>query len=404
MLEIWHRIHDLPRYKKLYHVAKTMLALQYLKFYPQVEIIAIAGSVGKTTTKEAVVSVLKQKYKVKYSKANIDPVFNIPSTILKLRKGDQKLVLEVGIEYPGDMAYYMGLIKPRIGIMTRITLEHSEFLGTMQQIANHEAELLQALPKSGLAIINGDDEYSRKMAGRANALIAWYGFGNEYMVQAQDFEHTEKGSRFVLRVESKEASVAWPMAGKHTVYAALAAAAVGRHYDFPISTIRKGLESLQPPTARMNIIVRHGVAIIDDAYNSSPAAVVAALDTLVSRKQKQGRTIAILATMKELGTDSEDAHREVGRKVAEVNPDFLILWGEYTPFIAEEAMKYGYAKECVRSVVSFAEIIDWLKKNTKMKDTVLVKGSRHHIHLERVALAMQNKPTAIHCPICPECN
>src|SRR3989344_6350613 len=158
LTQIWSSIHDIPEYKKPYHVLKTVLAVLYLQFYPKIVIIGIAGSVGKTTTKEAIAHVLKQQYKIKYSRANIDPVFNIPSTILSLRPGDQILLLDMGIEHKGDMAYYLSLVRPKIALLTRLTIEHSQFLGSLEEIISHESELVKALPKDGTAILNVDDE------------------------------------------------------------------------------------------------------------------------------------------------------------------------------------------------------------------------------------------------------
>lgn len=398
----WKILHERPFLKRVYHTLKMELAMLYLSFYPRIDIIAIAGSVGKTTTKEALASVLKQQYRIKYSLANLDPIFNIPRTILSLRPGDQKLILEIGIEYKGDMDYFLSLIKPRVGILTRITLEHPQFLGTMEEIANDERKLVTVLPHNGAAVLNWDDQEIRQAASMTSANVIKYGWHDNLDVSAKNYTEKERGASFDLVFNGETCGVNWQLIGKHTANAAIAAAAVGHYLGMSAQTIREGLESFKSPPSRMNAITYNGATIINDAYNSMPAAMFAALYTLKDRKT-QGKTYAVLATLKELGQYAEQIHREVGTKVAEVAPDAVLVWGENTNFIADEAVKRGYSQDKITQATAYDQILPWVKNHLAAGDTLLLKGSRHHIHLERIALALEGKPTNVNCPICPEC-
>lgn len=403
LLQLWTILRDRPAYIRPYHILKTLLAVAYLKCFPGIEIIAVAGSVGKTTTKEAIASILQQQFKVKYSFANLDPIFNIPRTILSLRPGDQKLILEFSIDHPGDMDTYLRIVSPNVAVLTRISIEHSEFLGNLATIAQEEGKVITTLRHGAVAVLNDEDVYTRKMAEKTQTNIIWYGWDKtSAQVWATDFQENDQGSKFTLHLGGKSAQISWRLAGMHSVNAALAATGVGSHCGMPLDQIKRGLEALIPLPARMNILQYNGATIIDDAYNASPAAVIAALETLLARAGT-GRSIAILATMKELGDVAEEAHREVGKAVARTHPSLVVLWGEHTQYIHNQAVQDWYPQAQILTIDSYGKILTWLKQNLQQGDTVLIKGSRHHIHLERIALDLQGKSTNIQCPLCPEC-
>lgn len=399
---------DISSWKKPFHQIRAEIAKWWAKANPQAEIIGITGSVGKTTTKEAIASVLSQKFSTVSSVGNLDPVFNIPITLLKMRPWTKKVVLELGVEYPNEMDFYLSLAKPKIGVVTRIYWTHTEFLGDLQGVSKEKSKLLEVLPQDGWAILNHDDEHIREdMAKRTRAHVFSFGTHPHADLQISDFLHQGRGgSIFKLRSKLKEfpheTKISWKLLGEHNTVAAAAAASVGLLSGLSEKEIKDGLEKLEPQPHRLNAVPGpNGSLILDDTYNSSPAAVMMALETLRALSHK-GRAIAVLGEMKELGKYEEEGHREVGRKVAEENIERLILFGEKTKFIADEAIKSGLKKNQITQAGSIEKIVELLKKDLKKGDVCLLKASRHHIHLERILFGLDNKPMAVFCLICPE--
>lgn len=399
---------NIASWKKPFHNARAQIAKLWAKINSQAEIIGITGSVGKTTTKEAITSVLGSRFTVASSIGNLDPVFNIPITLLKIRPWTKKVVLELGVEYPGEMDFYLSLARPNIGVVTRVYWTHTEFLGDIRGVINEKSKLLEALPKSGWAILNHDDEYVREeMAKRTRAHIFSFGTHPHAALQISDFLHQGKeGSVFKLKSKLKEfpheSEINWKLLGEHNTVSAAAATCVGLLCGLSENEIKQGLERLEPQPHRLNPVSGpNGSLILDDTYNSSPVAAVMALETLRALATR-GRAIAVLGEMKELGQYEEEGHREVGRKVVEENMDELILFGEKTKFIDDEARKGGMKKEKVQYVDNVGKIVEILKRELKKDDVVLLKASKHHIHLERVLLGLEGKPLVIACPVCPE--
>lgn len=390
-------------WKKPYHVARAHLAKFWASLFSKVDIIGITGSVGKTTTKEALIQVLGERFKVLGTVGNLDPVFNIPQTLLKIRPVTKKVVLEMGIEYPGEMDFYLDLAKPKIGVITRVYWTHTEFLGDLDGVIAEKGKLLQSLPKDGNAILNFDDEYVReKMAPKTQSKIFWFGSYRNVNLRISDFLHQGKdGSIFKLKHKDQEVKINWKLIGEHQTTAAAAAASVGILSGMRLLEIKKGLEKLESQPHRMNLIKGpKGSLILDDTYNSSPTAVVMALETLRSLAHK-GRAIAVLGNMLELGKYEETGHRNVGQKAAEENIDFLITLGEKAKIIANEAKIRG-VKNILESK-NITHIVSELKKTVKKDDIILVKASRH-AHFERVVAGLTDQPTQISCPLCGKLN
>lgn len=385
--------------KRLYHVTRAKLAKFWANLFPKVDIIGITGSVGKTTTKEAIVKVLGEGFKVVGTVGNLDPIFNIPKTVLNIRPWSQKVVLEMGIEYPGEMDFYLDLVKPKIGVVTRVYWTHTEFLGDLNGVISEKRKLLEALPKDDFAVLNFDDEYVReKMAPKTSAKIFWYGSYPNVDLQIADFLHQGiNGATFKLKHKDKEIIVNWKLIGEHQTVAAAAAASVGILSGLKLSEIKNGLEKLEPQLHRMNLIKGPNWSfILDDTYNSSPLAVIMALETLRSLANK-GRAIAVLGDMLELGKYEEQGHREVGQKVAQENIDCLITLGSRAKIIAEEAKKQGVKN--IPESKNITQVISELKKMVEKNDVILVKASRH-AHFERIVAGLTGQSTKINCPVC----
>lgn len=399
---------NISTWKKPLHKTRAQVTKWWVKINPQAEIIGVTGSVGKTTTKEAIASVLSQKFSTVASIGNLDPVFNIPITLLKVRPWTKKVVLELGVEYPNEMDFYLSLVQPNIGVVTRVYWAHTEFLGDIQGVINEKSKLLKKLPEKGWAVLNHDDEYIREeMAKRTKAHIFSFGTHPYADLQVSDFLHQGKdGSAFKIKSKLKEfpqeTKISWKLLGEHNTVAAAAAACVGLLSGLSPKEIKVGLEKLKPQPHRLNPVAGpSGSLILDDTYNSSPAAAMMALETLRALANK-GRAIAVLGEMKELGKYIEEGHREVGRKAAQENIDKLILYGEKTRFTGEEARKNGLKKDQITDVSSAEKIVEILKKELKRDDVCLIKASRHHIHLERVVLGLEDKPMVVDCLVCPE--
>jgi len=378
--------------KKIWHKIERIAAKTYLRFYPKIIIIGITGSVGKTTTKEAIAQVLSEKFRVVKTQANIDPVFNIPRTILKLRPGDEKLVLEMGVEYPGEMDSYLSLVRPHIGVVTKIAWTHTEFFGDIKGVAEEKGKLLEALPASGWQVLNWDDEEVRKLTKKSQAQVFFYGTdeSNCHLI-AQDISTSKNGVSFLLKQAIKGGAVRinFPILGRHNVYCALAAASVGLLCGIKLEGIKRELEKLEPQPSRLNIVFgSSGSTIIDDSYNASPVGAVAAIETL---KEYPGRRkIAVLGEMKELGSHSEMGHRQVGKTLVVAKIDYLVSFGELTKFVVDEAIKQGMKKDHIFQVKTMKEVIKVLKKIIRPGDVILLKGSRFS-HMERVILGIEGK-------------
>lgn len=380
----WQVLRPISAWKKPYHLARQNLAILWLKFFPNVEIIAITGSVGKTTTKEAIAQVLGQKFPVKKTAANLDPLFNIPQTILKLRPGDQKLILEMGIEYPGEMDFYLSLVRPKIGILTQIAWTHTEFLEDINGVAQEKGKLLEILPENGWAVLNWDDPWIQKLAPKTSAQILRYGIEEKNcQLWAENINPRGfKGYSFTLKIkldkrvnEGEAMAISWPLLGKHNLYVALAAAAVGKIFRLTLEEIKRGLEEMTPQPGRLNILRGPKESLIlDDSYNANPAAAVAALEVLKELPGK--RKIAVLGEMRELGKYRHKGHRLVGQKVAEVGVSLLFTLGDLTSFICEAAKKNGLGKDQIFLARNFSQLTQKLKKTLRKGDLLLIKGSR----------------------------
>ena len=277
-----------PVKKWFFHPIKRRIAKYYLVFLQNIfglKVIGITGSVGKTTTKEMVSSVLTQKYPkgVVWSHANIDPTYNIPTTILKCSPKTRVLVLEMGIEYPGEMEFYLWLATPFIGVLTTIYWTHTQFLKNIEGVAKEKGKLINGLSDSSWAILNEDDNRVLGFRNNTRAKKLTYGTKNNSDVRARDIEITpELKTKFTLEMKDSTEKITLSLLGDHWVYSALAAAACGQIFNIQSSKIKAGLESVGLQTHRMvPLITKVGAILINDTYNSSPLGAIAAINVLV---------------------------------------------------------------------------------------------------------------------------
>ena len=388
---------EIKLWKKPFHASKALLAKNYLKLLPNVEVVGITGSVGKTLTQNAIYAVLLQEYKTVVGDENLDPTFRIPQTILKTKPWDQKMILEYGVEHPGDMDYYLSIAKPKIAVVTNITPTHTKYFTNIEGVYREKSKLIKNLREEDYAVLNSDDPYCQKMARQTKAQIRWFGKSAKSPVKISDFRQSLDGSKFQLRLNGKKAYVSWKIVGEHQLLSANVASTVGIIEGMTLSHIAKGLSKTQVPLHRLNVISVGKLSILDDTYNSSPAAAKEAVNTLIVLGRDKVK-IAVFGDMKDLGRFSKEAHQNLGKTIAASNINVLFTIGKEAKIIAKSAKNFSFKGKIIiaKGIREMADSIRKLKTETSV---ILIKGSRH-AHLERLVFALQGKSTSIRCYHC----
>lgn len=388
---------EVKSWKKPVHITRQLAAKSYLKALSNVDTIAITGSVGKTLTQNTIASVLSQKFKVVVGEENLDPTFRIPKTILKIKPWHQKVILEYGIEHPGDMDAYLAIAKPKIAVVTAISPTHTKYFKNIDGVFEEKSKIVKSLPKDGSAILNADDPNVLKMADLTSAKVVLFGKSAKEGVKISHFSQSLNGAKFRMHYQGQVVTVNWKVVGEHQLTSAYAAAAVGIVSGLTLKQVAKGISMVKPPQHRLNLINRKDFSLIDDTYNASPKAMQAAIKTLLSLgigKQK----IAILGEMRDLGSISSQEHKKIGKIVAKSRINVLITVGKVASTISQEAKQSKYKGKIVE-VTNTSQAVKIVKQLSKPKQLVLIKGSRHE-HLERIIFALLGKPTEINCYHC----
>jgi UDP-N-acetylmuramoyl-tripeptide--D-alanyl-D-alanine ligase len=350
-------------------------------------VVAVGGSNGKTTTKELLASILRQKLATVWSEASFNNDIGVPLTLLRLEKKHQAGVMEVGTNHPGELAPLLGMVQPRMGIITNIGREHLEFFNDLAGVAREEGTLAEKLPAGGILFMNGDSEWTPEIVHRTRARAIRVGVGERNDWRATNIRLANQGVAFRVAAPGGDFSGEYRINlwGRHQVMNALLAMAVGVEMGLSRAEIEKGLADCQPPKMRMQVWESNGVRVLDDAYNANADSVLAALQTLQDMPCK-GRRVAVLGDMAELGSHSEEAHREVGRRVAESGVEQLFAIGKMAALIAQAAREAG-----LNRVFEFAQVEPAalaVKSFLKAGDVVLIKASRA-ARLERIAEALR---------------
>jgi len=346
-------------------------------------VIAVAGSNGKTTVKELLASVLRQKFPTLASEASFNNDIGVPLTLLRLEKSHQAAVLEAGTNHPGELAPLVKMIRPKFGVLTNIGREHLEFFGDVAGVAQEEGWLAELLPADGKLFLNGDNEWSEKIAARTKAKVIRVGLGEQNDWRAKKVRLDKNGATFQVENAKKEFCGEYRinLLGRHQVTNALLAMAVGAELGLTRDEICDGLAACQPPKMRLNFWEANGVRVLDDAYNANADSTIAALETLCDLPL-QGRRVAVLGDMEELGAHSVAAHEEVGQRAAELGIGQLFAVGKMSALTAKSARDAGLTR-----VIEFTDVESALRavKNfLKPGDVVLLKASRAS-RLERIA-------------------
>jgi UDP-N-acetylmuramoyl-tripeptide--D-alanyl-D-alanine ligase len=345
-------------------------------------VIAVAGSNGKTSTKELVASVLRQKLKTVWSEASFNNDIGVPLTLLKIERQHEVAVLEAGTNHPGELRALIQLMQPSLGVITCIGREHLEFFDDLAGVAEEEGALAELLPPSGTLLLNGDDEWSETLVRRSRCQVVRVGFGERNHWKAHGLRMDKTGVTF--RVASPLAAFDGEyrinLLGRHQVGNALFAIALGSLMGLQREEIARGLADCQPAKMRLQMWELGGVRVLDDAYNANADSMMMALRTLQEFPCK-GRKVAVLGDMAELGRHSEAAHEEVGRQAAALGIDQIFALGKMAPVVARGARLGG-----LNRVLEFADVeaaAQALKSFLKTGDCLLLKASRA-TRLERI--------------------
>ncbi|MEG6585938.1 UDP-N-acetylmuramoyl-tripeptide--D-alanyl-D-alanine ligase [Dendrosporobacter sp. 1207_IL3150] len=357
-------------------VENTLKAYQDIAAYHRnrfkIPVIAITGSNGKTTTKDLTAAVLSSRFTVLKTQANYNNEIGLPYTLLNLNNDHEVAVVEMGMRGLGEIRELAEIARPTMGIVTNVGETHIELLGSVQNIANAKAELVESLSQDGVAILNADNRLVSDMRSKTCARILLYGIESQCDVKADNIRTNELQTRFECKTTKGTFEVVVPAIGRHNVYNALAAIAAGLELGLTFNEIKDGLKSFSPSAMRLSIDKIGPYKVINDAYNASPMSMNAAIDTLI--EVAGARSIAVLGDMLELGEFAIEAHRQIGKKLAECGVNVVVTVGECAKHISETAKKSGI--NAAVSCDSHDQAKEYLQTILKPGDTILIKGSR----------------------------
>ena len=335
-------------------------------------VVAITGSAGKTSTKDMVYSVLKEAFTAHKTIGNQNNHIGLPLSILSLDKNTDMLVLEMGMNHLKEISYLTSIAKPSVAIITNVGTAHIGNLGSRENILKAKLEILEGLDKDGILIINNDNDllHDWYLNNKDKYHIITIGIDNESDYTAQEIKEMETSSSF----KCNNTTYKVPVGGIHFIYNTLVAIAVASYYNIPIDKIKNGIKNFELSSNRMHIINNEdtNITIIDDSYNANYDSMSYAIKYLSSLN---GRRIAVLGTMKELGDFSEKLHRDIGKLIVEEKIDILITVGDYAKYINDEAIKLGFSKENSYNYMDNKAAIKQIKEIKTKDDKILIKAS-----------------------------
>jgi UDP-N-acetylmuramoyl-tripeptide--D-alanyl-D-alanine ligase len=355
------------------------LAREVVGRLPGLTVIGLTGSSGKTTTKDMIAQLAARIGPTVAPPGSFNNELGHPYTVLKADEKTRFLILEMGARGPGHLRYLAGIARPRIGVVLNVGVAHIGEFGSFRAIAEAKGELAEAVPRDGLVVLNADDPNVRAMATRTAARVTLVGEAPDANVRAEDVTLDERGrAAYTLVVRNGRAPVRLAVPGRHQVANSLAAAAVARELGMPVAELGAALGDVRlVSTRRMDVFDRSdGITVIDDSYNANPASTAAALNALAAMGAGR-RTVAVLGYLAELGTHEREGHEEVGRLVATLGVDRLLVVGDNAAPIHDGATGVsGWGGTSVR-VAEQAAAVELLRAELRPGDVVLVKGSRY---------------------------
>jgi len=370
------QLHRYASQARLLAVDDTLAALQTLatvvrKLWGK-PLVGVTGSAGKTTTKEAIAHVLATRFRVLKSEGNFNNHFGLPLMLLKLEPEHDVAVIEMGMSQAGEIRALAKIAQPEIGVVTNVAPVHLEFFDSLAAIARAKYELIESLPASGTAILNADDEYVSQFGRDFRGKVVLYGTQPTSGVRAENIQAKgAEGSEFDVVIGDARAHARLPLVGSHNVLNALAAIAVGIERGLRFSDAVDALASLTAADKRGQVVQLGNITVVNDCYNSNPKALHAMVDALAAMPAR--RRIVVAGEMLELGPAGEDLHCQAGRYVAEKKVDALVGVRGLARAMVESAAGAGVRAEFVSTPEEAGE---WLARETRDGDVVLLKGSR----------------------------
>ncbi len=410
--------------KILQYILKLLAKATLAKYRPQV--IAITGSVGKTSIKEAITAVLQQRFKVKQASKNFNNEIGLPLAILGVSDSGYRniwrwfkifsralsqliiknldyptyLVLEMGVDHKGDMDYLLSFVKPKVGVLTAVSEVHLEYFGNLEAVLAEKSKLIKNLPQDGVAVLNYEDERVRTLFDNTKARVITYGFSQDAQVWADGIQMSKdetgevRGLSFKLHYGGSSTPLLLPgVLGSHQINVALAACAVAVALGLTPVDASAALRQFIFPPGRMKLLPGvKGTYLIDDSYNSSPLALREAVKTLVQFPIKEGaHRWAVLGDMLELGAESEQLHRRCGMEIACLGIDYLVTVGERSRDFGRGAWQKNFNTDHYFHFAQTQEAASFVKEKVASGDILLIKGSQG-IRMERFTKALLAEP------------
>jgi UDP-N-acetylmuramoyl-tripeptide--D-alanyl-D-alanine ligase len=340
-------------------------------------VVALTGSNGKTTTKEMIAACLETTFPILKTKGNLNNLIGVPLTLLTLTEKERVVVLEMGMNVPGEIRRLTEIAEPDVGLITNIQKVHLEGMGSLERLKEEKGELFRKMRRDGTILVNQDDPRVVDLARDYPGQKITFGIETPAEVMAKEIQlRGVEGTSFTLILEEEAMEVHLQLLGRHFVPNALSAIAVACLFGVELKQAKEAIEHFQSFPMRMEVVpLKDGKTLINDAYNANPYSMELALETLVEVKGK-GRAIAVLGDMLELGNFEKEAHEQLGERVSELAIDFLLALGEDAPLVVESAIRHGFPIERTRIVESHSEAISLLRQMLENGDWILVKGSR----------------------------
>jgi UDP-N-acetylmuramoyl-tripeptide--D-alanyl-D-alanine ligase len=340
-------------------------------------VVALTGSNGKTTTKEMIAACLETTFPILKTKGNLNNLIGVPLTLLTLTEKERVVVLEMGMNVPGEIRRLTEIAEPDVGLITNIQKVHLEGMGSLERLKEEKGELFRKMRRDGTILVNQDDPRVVDLARDYPGQKITFGIETPAEVMAKEIQlRGTEGTSFTLFLEGEAMEIHLQLLGRHFVPNALSAIAVACLFGVELKQAKEAIEHFQSFPMRMEVVpLKGGKTLINDAYNANPYSMERALETLVEVKGK-GRAIAVLGDMLELGNFEKEAHEQLGVKVSGLAIDFLLVLGEEAPLVVESAIRHGFPIERTRVVESLSAAISLLRQIVQNGDWILVKGSR----------------------------
>lgn len=360
------------------------------EFYRQqldIKVVGITGSVGKTSTKEMIASVLSEKYRVLKTLGNFNNELGLPLTVFRLREEDEVAVLEMGINHFGEMHRLSKVARPDVCVITNIGQCHLEYLGDRDGVLKAKSEIFDFIAPAGKVILNGDDDKLAALTEVKGIVPCFFGIESDRTIRAEHIKSLGlDGMKCTICVGEDGFDVTVPLPGYHMVFNALAATAVGVSLGMTLEEIKRGIEKAETIRGRFRVIKKNGIIVADDCYNANPVSMKASLGIL---NETQGRRVAVLGDMGELGGEKEALHAEVGAYAGSLDIQVCICVGELCSHLADAAKKVNPDME-IHVFSNLEEAVKELPLLIKQGDNVLVKAS-HAMHFEKIVDALTNE-------------